>query len=168
MQSSQNMTCYLDHNATSPIRPGVIKAVARAMAIAGNPSAQHADGRKANKVISDARDALGLTMGVCAQDIIFNGGGTEGDNTAIHSAVQAGCKKLLISAMDHPATILSAERYEGIVAELIPADINGVTDMSWLKDRLEGWNTKEDGRPFVSMVAVNSETGVIQPCEPAA
>ncbi len=156
---------YLDHNATSPARPEVIKASAHAMTVAGNPSAQHGDGRAANKLISDAREAVGLAMGVCAQDIIFNGGGTEGDNTAVHSAVKAGCKRLLISAMDHPATILAAESYDAAV-EIIPADENGVSDMAWLKDKLSNWDAA-DGRPFVSMVAVNSETGVIQPCEEA-
>jgi len=158
------MRTYLDHNATSPIRPEVIEASSKAMAVAGNPSAQHGDGRAANKLISDAREAIGLAMGVCAQDVIFNGGGTEGDNTAVHSAVKAGCERLLISAMDHPATILAAQSYietHGVKVDIIPADINGVSDIAWLKDRLDNWNADE-GRPFVSLVAANSETGVIQ------
>ena len=156
---------YLDHNATSPIRPEVIKASAAAMAVVGNPSAQHGDGRAANSLISNAREAIGLAMGVCAQDLIFNGCGTEGDNTAIHSAVKAGCKRLLISAMDHPATILTADSYD-VSVDIIPADENGVSDMGWLKDKLDNWSA-EDGRPFISLVAANSETGVIQPTEHA-
>ena len=156
---------YLDHNATSPIRPEVIKASAAAMAVVGNPSAQHGDGRATNSLISNAREAIGLAMGVCAQDLIFNGCGTEGDNTAIHSAVKAGCKRLLISAMDHPATILTADSYD-VSVDIIPADENGVSDMGWLKDKLDNWSA-EDGRPFVSLVAANSETGVIQPTEHA-
>ena len=157
---------YLDHNATSPIRPEVIEMTAHAMRVAGNPSAQHGDGRAANKLISDAREAVGLAVGVCAQDIIFNGCGTEGDNTAVHSAVEAGCKRLLISAMDHPATILTAQSYD-VAVDIIPADENGVSDMGWLKDVLDNWDAS-DGRPFVSLVAANSETGVIQPAEQAA
>ena len=156
---------YLDHNATSPIRPEVIEMTAHAMRVAGNPSAQHGDGRAANKLISDAREAVGLAMGVCAQVIIFNGCGTEGDNTAVHSAVKAGCKRLLISAMDHPATILTAQSYD-VAVDIIPADENGVSDMGWLKDVLDNWDAS-DGRPFVSLVAANSETGVIQPTEHA-
>ena len=158
---------YLDHNATSPARPEVIDAVAAAMAITGNPSAQHKHGRAANSLISEAREAVGLTMGVCAQDLLFNGGGTEGDNTAIHSAVHAGCKHLLISSMDHPATIIAAQSYDGVTNELIPVNADGQTDMNWLKDRLVNWDVAQ-GRPFVSMVAANSETGVIQDCETAA
>jgi len=156
---------YLDHNATSPIRPEVIEASASAMAVAGNPSAQHGDGRAANNLISEAREAIGLAMGVCAQDLIFNGGGTEGDNTAIHSAVKAGCKRLLISAMDHPATIITAESYD-VAVEAIPVNEQGQSDMAWLKDRLASWN-EADGRPFVSIVAANSETGVIQDTDTA-
>lgn len=98
---------YLDHNATSPTRPEVNQAVNEALNVSGNPSAQHKDGRAANAIISKAREAVGLAMGVRAQDIIFTSGGTEGDNTAIYSALKSGCKRLFISSMDHPATILS-------------------------------------------------------------
>ena len=77
---------YLDHNATSPIRPEVVEAVTAAMSVEGNPSAQHTDGRAANRLISNAREALGLAMGVCAQDIVFTGCGTEALNTAVFSA----------------------------------------------------------------------------------
>lgn len=156
---------YLDHNASSPLRPEVIEAVNAAMRVPGNPSAVHGDGRAAAKLINDARDALGLALGVCAQDIIFTGSGTEADNTAVHSAVAAGCKRLLISPMDHPATLLAAER-SGAVCEIMPVNEHGQTDMDWLKDRLANWD-ESDGRPFVSLVAANSETGVIQDTETA-
>lgn len=157
---------YLDHNATSPIRADVIEACTQAMAVAGNPSAQHAAGRAANNVINDAREAVGLAMGLCAQDLIFNSGATEGDNTVIQSVIKAGCKHLLISSMDHPATIISAQSYGGVTTELIPVNAHGQTDMVWLKDKLETWDAV-NGRPFVSLVAANSETGVVQDCETA-
>ncbi len=156
---------YLDHNATTFIWPEVMDAVHDAMLVHGNPSAQHGNGRAANALISNARESVGLAMGVCAQDIIFNGGGTEGDNTAIYSAMRAGCKCLLISAMDHPATLLAAESF-GVDFEIIPANQNGQSDMRWLKERLENWE-ESDGRPFVSLVAANSETGIIQDVETA-
>lgn len=156
---------YLDHNATTFTWPNVIEAMVEAMQLDGNPSAQHKDGRLASSVISKTREALGSAMGVCAQDIIFNSGGTEGDNTAIYSAIRAGCKRLLISCMDHPATLLAAENFDAEF-EVIPANQNGQTDMVWLKNRLECWD-ETDGRPFVSMVAANSETGVIQDVETA-
>ena len=157
---------YLDHNATSPIRPEVIEAVKAAMSVEGNPSAQHADGRAANKLISDAREAVGLAMGVCAQDIVFTGCGTEALNTAVFSAWTAGCRKMLFSYADHPATYRAAEQW-GCPHELMPLNANGVTDVAWLKNRLENWD-EADGRVFVSVVAANSETGVVQPIEQIA
>ena len=157
---------YLDHNATTFMRPEAKAAVVEAMAVEGNPSAQHADGRAANGIISAAREAVGLAMGVCAQDIVFTGGGTEADNTAIFSAWTAGCRKMLFSAADHPATYRAAEQW-GCPHVFIPVDSNGVTNTAWLKTRLDNWD-ETDGRPFVSIAAASSETGVIQPVEAVA
>ena len=160
MNSLLKNRTYLDHNATTFTGPNVIEAVAEAMAVEGNPTAQHVDGRAAKAIISKAREAVGLAMGVCAQDVVFTSGGTEADNTAVWSAIQAGCKHLLISSMDHPATILAAENF-GVSFDLIPADRQGRTDMDWLAEKLKSWD-ESLGRPFVSLVAANSETGVIQ------
>jgi len=156
---------YLDHNASSPMGSAVRAAMADASLIGGNSSAQHQDGQATRRLIERAREAVALEMGVCAQDMIFTGSGTEADNIAVYSTVQAGCKRLLISAMDHPATIKAAEAF-GSAVEFIPANDHGQTDMTWLKTRLMDWDVN-DGRPFVSIVAANSETGVIQDIETA-
>ena len=161
--NSNTSRIYLDYNATAPILGHVKEAVSAALNVTGNPTAQHADGRNANSIVSKAREAVGLAMGVCAQDIIFNSGGTEGDNTAIYSAIRAGCKHLLISSMDHPATINAAENF-GVSYELIPTNSLGQTDLDWLADRIRNWDAAY-GRPFVSITAANSETGVIQDIE---
>ncbi len=166
MSAAPKSRIYLDYNATCPVTARVKAAMSEAWNVIGNSSAQHKDGRAAAGIIGQAREALGLAMGVCAQDIIFNGGGTEGDNTAIYSAMRAGCKRLLISGMDHPATLLAAENF-GAVHEVIPADREGRSDMDWLAARLAAWDAS-DGRPFVAMVAANSETGVIQDIERAS
>ena len=158
------MSIYLDHNATSPVRPEAVEAMVHALSVAGNPSAPHSHGRAASRLISDAREAVGLAMGVCAQDIIFMGSGTEADNTAIHAAFKAGSTHMLFSSMDHPATISVAENH-GISHEIIPVNNQGQTDMEWLARRLANWDAA--GRPFVSLVAANSETGVVQDCERA-
>jgi cysteine desulfurase len=156
---------YLDHNATTATTQRVMDAMTEALRVTGNPTAQHGDGRAANAIVSKAREHVGMAMGVCAQDIVFTSGGTEGCNTAIWSALQAGCKHALISSMDHPATINAAENF-GFSYELIPADSQGRTDMDWLRGRIEDW-TEEKGRLFVSLVAANSETGVLQDVETA-
>lgn len=156
---------YLDHNASSPARPEVIDAMTAALLTPGNASAPHGFGRSAHKFVADARESVSLAMGVCAQDLIFTASGTESVNTAVKSAVDSGCRRLLISAMDHPASIAMAEA-SGAKVDMIPADENGRLDMQWLTGVLRNWNT-DDGAPFVAMVAANSETGVLQDVEKA-
>lgn len=151
---------YLDHNATSPAPQSVIDAVSHAMSVVGNASAQHGHGRAAASLIADAREAVGMAMGQCAQDVLFTGSGTEALNTAIHSAVMSGCKHLLLSSLDHPATIMTAEA-SGARVTMLPATSSGLTDMDALAAILTDWDAS-DGRPFLSLVAANSETGVIQ------
>lgn len=160
------MRTYLDHNATSPLRPEARALMLEVMDQVGNASAINGHGRAAGKYVNDAREAVALAMGVCAQDLLFMGSGTEADNTAIHSAIQNGTKRLLISGMDHPATFMAA-RNMGVEHETIPVSENGLTDMDWLRERLAAWDSA-DGAPFVSMVAANSETGALQDVETAA
>lgn len=154
------MNIYLDHNATSPAPQSVIDAVTHAMTVVGNASAQHTHGRTAASLVADARDSVGMAMGQCAQDIVFTGSGTEAINTVIHSVVAAGCKHLIVSSMDHPASINAAEA-SGVRLSMLPALSDGRTDMDALDAVLADWNPK-DGKPFLSLVAANSETGVVQ------
>lgn len=156
---------YLDHNATTPLRPEARSVMLDVMDAVGNASAVHGHGRAAMAYINTAREQVSLAMGVCAQDLIFTGSGTEADNMAIHSAVKNGSKRLLISGMDHPATFMAA-RTSGAVVEPIPVTKDGQTDMDWLRETLRHWNA-DDGAPFVSIVAANSETGAIQDIETA-
>ena len=157
---------YLDHNATSPLRPEARDIMIEVFEHVGNASAINCHGRVAAKYVNDAREAVGLAMGVCAQDIVFTGSGTEADNTAIHSAIQNGTKRILLSGMDHPATFMAAHNMN-VEHEVIPVSQDGVTDIDWLRERLSNWDVA-DGAPFVSMVAANSETGAIQHIETAA
>ena len=156
---------YLDYNASSPARPEVIDAMTAALLTPGNASAPHGYGRTASKLVEDGRETVALAMGVCAQDLIFTASGTESVNTAIKSAVDAGCKRLLVSSMDHPASFLMAETI-GTKVDFIPANEHGQLDMDWLAETLANWD-EADGRPFISVVAANSETGVLQDIERA-
>ena len=74
---------YLDHNATSPMRPAVADSVASALAQGGNPSSVHAEGRAARIVLERAREAVAALVGAASSDVIFTGGGTEGNATAL-------------------------------------------------------------------------------------
>ncbi len=164
-----NMSLYLDHNASSPAKPEVIEAVRTALLMPGNASAPHGHGRGASKLVEDGRAAVALAMGVCAQDLIFTGSGTESLNTAIKSAVDAGCKRLFVSPLDHPASILAALDYtqgqSDVKVEMIPVFASGLLDLNWLRGRLASHDNKTEGRPFVSVAIANSETGVLQDTE---
>lgn len=155
---------YLDHNASSPARPEVIEVMQMALLTPGNASAPHGHGRAARKLVEDGREAVALAMGVCAQDLIFTGSGTEAINTAVKSAVEAGCKYLYISSMDHPASILMAES-SGAKVQMIPALSSGLLDLNWLRTALARHDADKNGRPFVAVAIANSETGVLQDAE---
>ncbi|RZK96711.1 MAG: aminotransferase class V-fold PLP-dependent enzyme, partial [Methylobacterium sp.] len=79
---------YLDHNATSPVRPAVSHAVVRALALPGNPSSVHAEGRAARAMLEDARDKLARLVGAAASQVTFTSGGTEAANAVLSGALR--------------------------------------------------------------------------------
>jgi cysteine desulfurase len=144
---------YLDHNATSPLRPAVKAAMLAALELGGNASSIHAEGRAARKLIDDAREQLGFALGCLPQSIIFTSGGTEANNLALRGT-QA--EHLLISAIEHPS-VLAAAKASGKTVELIPVDGDGVIRRDALQALLGKPNT------LVSVMLANNETGVVQP-----
>lgn len=144
-------THYLDHNATSPVRPEAWRAVADAMERVGNASSVHRFGRVARRSIEDARRTVADFVGAASGDVIFTSGGTEANNLAVRGAGRA---RVLVSAVEHVSVLDAAPE-----AERIPVDGDGVVDLVAL-DRL----LAEDSRPaLVCVMLANNETGVIQP-----
>jgi cysteine desulfurase len=160
------MSVYLDYNATAPVRPQAAAAVAEALACAGNPSSVHAAGRAARARVEAARTEVGRLIGAPASTVIFTSGGTEANALAIDSAVAAGARRLLVSAIEHDS-VLETARAGGAAVELIPVTPDGMADLAWLGARLAAWDPA-DGRPFVALMLANNETGVIQPVAEAA
>lgn len=162
---------YLDHNATSPLRPEAAAAAAEAMALGGNPSSVHGPGRRARALLETARETLAATIDAPAAAVIFTSGATEADNLAIASMVAGGARRLLISAVEHDA-VREAAAASGAAVETIPVDANGVVDLAWLERRLAAWGETDgggaNGRPGVALMLANNETGVIQPVAQAA
>lgn len=142
---------YLDYNATAPIRPEVLALVSEVMGGVGNASSVHAHGRTARKYVEDARVQVAALCGVESEQVIFTSGATESNNTILHGYKN---KRVLISAIEHPAILESAPN-----AETIPVTSDGVIDMAIFEKMLN------EGEPptLVSVMLVNSETGVIQP-----
>jgi cysteine desulfurase len=160
------VSIYLDHNATTPVRPEAAAAVARALAQGGNPSSVHAAGRAARAVVEQARDAIAALIAAPASTVVFTSGGTEANALAIESAVAAGSRRLIVSAVEHDS-VLEGAKASGAVVEVAPVDAQGLIDLTWLRERLAAW-APEDGRPFVALMLANNETGVIQPVAQAA
>jgi len=159
-------TVYLDHNATAVVRPEARAAMAHALDVGGNPSSIHAAGRAARAMVEQARDQVAALIAAPASTIIFTSGGTEANAIAIESAVAAGSKRLIVSAVEHDS-VQETSRVLGVAVEALPVTASGEADLAWLKTRLADWDAA-DGKPFVALMLANNETGVIQPVAEAA
>ncbi len=159
---------YLDHNATTAVRPEVIEAVARAMAVGGNSSSVHAEGRAARAIVEEGREKLRALINAPVGGVIFTGGGTEAIHYALNGAVRTGAvKRIFVSAIEHAAIPANAIE-TGAPVEFIPATRAGHADLGWLRDRLKTYDAKRDGGFLVCVMVANNETGVIQPVTEAA
>jgi cysteine desulfurase len=161
---ASNPPTYLDHNATSPVRPAAMSAIVSALGQAANPSSVHAAGRRARATVEDARAVVAELVGAQTSDVIFTGGGTEANALALASA-GGWATRLIIGATEHEAVTANAAA-SGLAVEIWPVDANGVANLGWLETRLAGLSADE--RPFVALMLANNETGVIQPVAQAA
>jgi cysteine desulfurase len=144
---------YLDHNATSVLRPAVKAAMLAALEAGGNASSIHAEGRKARKLMDDAREKLAFKLGCLPQMMTFTSGGTEANEMALQGA---GAEVILVSAVEHPS-VLAAAKATGKLVEVIPVDGHGRVKLDALQALLGRANT------LVSVMLANNETGVVQP-----
>jgi len=160
---------YLDHNATAPIRPEVAEAMARALALPGNASSVHGEGRAARAAVERAREEVAALVGAEAKNVIFTSGGTEAANAVLTPSLRRvgdreGPSLLLMGATEH-ACVLQGHRFPSDRAEPIPVDRDGIVDCGWLAERLE---RAGDLGALVSIQAANNESGVVQPVAEAA
>jgi cysteine desulfurase len=160
------VSIYLDHNATSIVRPAAREAMAQAMATGGNPSSVHAAGRAARALVEKAREQVATLIAAPPSTIVFTSGGTEANAIAIESAVAAGARRIIISAVEHDS-VQETTHVQPVRHEVLPVTRDGTADLAWLKARLAGWDPA-DGKPFVALMLANNETGVIQPVAEAA
>lgn len=161
---------YLDWNATAPIHPAAVAAAQAALAICGNPSSVHGEGRAARALVEDARRSVAGLMGARADDVVFTGGGTDALHLAARSAVaEAGdAPAILIGATEHEASRAAAEAAAAFArAPLIETPVHG--DGRLDLTALDAAIRSADGRtPVLILQAVNNETGVLQPIGEAA
>lgn len=155
---------YMDHNATTPLRPEARAAVLSALEVLGNPSSVHAEGRAARALIEKARGEVARLAGAKPAEVIFTSGGTEAARLAFHAARHAqGVTRLIVSAVEHEAVRASAEA-SGLPVTVLPVDGEGRADLAALKALLAGG----EGKALVALMLANNETGVIEPVADAA
>lgn len=162
---------YLDHNATSPLRPEARAALVAALDAGGNASSVHAEGRAARARIEAARAAVAALAGAPVRGVVFTSGATEAAALALHPAVEiAGrakpCDVLLASAVEHPA-VLKGHRFPSDALEILPVDGEGRLDLAALAEALAR-HRAAGRRAMLAVMAANNETGVIQPVAEAA
>jgi cysteine desulfurase len=155
---------YFDYNATTPLAPEVIDAVARATRdIFGNASSVHHFGQQAKAAIDDARSAVAALVHADPSEIVFTSGGTEADNFAIRGAAEAleptGRRHLIASAIEHEAVLntFKALARRGWRTTLLRVDDSGIVSPDRLREALA------DDTALVSVMHANNEIGTIQP-----
>ena len=153
---------YLDANATTPLLPEVLEAMLPWLRDGfANPSGSYAAAKLARRAIDQARDQVAELIGARPAEIVFTGGGTESVNTALHSLDRlAGQGTAVVSAIEHSAVLRCVENLARPYV-LVPVDSGGRLEMAAFARAL-------DGAAFISLMAANNETGVIQPLREAA
>jgi cysteine desulfurase len=152
---------YLDHAATSPLRPAAQKAMREAWDIFGNPSSVHREGQAARALLDKARRSVGEILAVRAERVVFTSGGTEGANLALRGVMAANPgRRLLVSAIEHDCVLETARDLGGVT---MPVNRFGIIDLAALESEL-----KKGEVALVALMHANNETGVIQPVAEAA
>lgn len=144
---------YLDYNATAPMRPEVLEAMLPACELPLNASSVHSIGRKAKRLLEDAREYIAGELSCFPNEIILTASGTEANNMVLRGFEG---RPLLVSAVEHSSVRETAKRLGG---DVLRVDQRGILDLDQLESKL-----KALGQPaLVSVMAVNNETGVCQP-----
>ena len=146
---------YLDHAASTPMRPEAVAAMVPLLTESyGNPSGAHALARQARGALDAARERLAGVVGCQPGDVVFTSGGTEADNLAVRGAYARGRGAVVCAASDHHAVLHPVEQLGG---HLVQVDRRGVLDLDHLASVLDA------DVALVSVALVNNEVGTIQP-----
>jgi cysteine desulfurase len=162
------MRIYLDHNATTPVRPevaDVMDAVQREMY--GNPSSVHAEGSSARDEVDRARSRVASLLGVAPAEVLFTGGATEANNTALLGLLRsrpAGGRHIVTTNVEHPSVDapLAVLAREGWRVSRVPVDGLGRVAADAVIDAMT------EATALVSVIWANNESGVLQPVEAIA
>lgn len=156
------MAVYLDHAATTPLRPEVLDAYVAALGVIGNPSSIHSQGQEAKRMLEEARERVAASVGADSVEVTFTSGGTEAVNLAVKGLywARAPRRRILVARAEHHATIDAVqwlEQHEGAVIDWIPVDAVGRIDIDYVSAALG------DDVALVTLLWANNEVGTVQP-----
>lgn len=168
------MSVYLDHAASTPVRPAAADAYTRTLADVGNPSSVHRHGQGARAIVEEARESVAKNLDCEPIEVIFTSGGTESINLGLvglyRQAVENNplTNRIVVPEAEHHATldtVIWLEQHEQAVVEWIPVDSTGRIEMSALASVL---SREPETIALVTMLWANNEVGTLQPVSEVA
>ena len=163
------MPVYLDHAATSPIRPSVLAHYSKALEQVGNPASVHSFGQSSRQLLEEARELVAESIGCDRNEVIFTSGGTESDNLAVKGFYWQRNSKdkkrtLIVTSSAEHAAVLDAVHWlvseQGASVHFVPMNQDGLLDLSNLS---RVFQERSDEIALVSLMWANNEIGVIHP-----
>ncbi|MGB7547718.1 MAG: cysteine desulfurase family protein [Terracidiphilus sp.] len=159
--SSPSVRVYADANATTPLLPEVVEAMRPYwIEYFGNASSIHLDGQKARTALDRARETMAGFFNCHDAEVVFNSGGTEGDNTALFGLLHPG-DHLITTSIEHSAVLHAAQRLadRGVETTFVAPQPSGLIDPADILRALRPQTR------LLSVMLANNETGVLQPVE---
>jgi len=159
---------YLDHAATTPMRPEAVAAMTAQLSAAGNPSSLHASGRAARRVVEESREAIARAINARPGEVVFTSGGTESDNLAVKGLYWARLEadprrtRILSTTVEHHAVLDTLHWLEerGADVELLPVNRCGRLRLEALREAVE---RDPASVALVTVMWANNEVGTVQP-----
>ncbi len=159
----EDRTVYLDHSATTYVKPEVFEAMKPYFSEHfGNASSIYSLGRDSKKAVEESREKVAKAIGAEPKEIYFTGSGSEADNWALKGIAAAYKKKgnhIITSAIEHPAIMSSCKYLEGEGFEItyLPVDSDGLVSPEQVRDAIK------ENTILISIMFANNEIGTIQP-----
>lgn len=155
---------YLDHNATTPVHSRVLQSSSDWLNAWGNPSSIHWAGRDSKNILRETRQSLASQLGCSPLELVFNSGGSEGNNTvikAVWNKFSNTKSHFMCSAVEHPSVRRTFEYLESLGAKVdyIPVSRDGELDLEFIKNKI----SKQTA--LISVMLANNETGHIFPVQ---
>lgn len=160
---------YLDHAATTPMLPEAVAAMSDALSTLGNASSLHASGRRARRTVEECRESIAEALGARPSEVVFTGGGTEGDNLAVKGlfwqrrTADPRRIRVLASAIEHHAVLDAVSwlaDHEGAEVEWLEVDGYGRVHPETLRAAL----ARDPGSvALVTVMWANNEVGTVAP-----